>query len=403
MLNKLRNPLYRNSIFLMLSSAVAAGTGFIFWIIAARLYSTEDVGLSSAIVSAMRLLVLLSFLGLDIGFIRYLPEKENKGDFVNSSLTIIGALSIALSLIFCLSVDFIAPPLKLIQKYAPIFVLFVLMTALSTFMGQSIFVAFRRAEYTLYQSTTYLLRIFLLPFLVSFGAIGVFLAFGAGFLLAFIFGILMISRLIPNYIPRPRTSREINDVLHYSFGMYAAKIFESLPNLALPIIVLNMLGAEENAYFFIAWSVMFFLTMPSRMTGMSYLAECSHDSHRLRDRARESLKFVVTLLFLAIAGIYLFGDVILGFFGRQYSESSFLLLKTLAIGCIPYALSIIYASAMMVKKKVKEVVAIYGGIAMLTIVLSYLFVIVFGTIGVAYAWIAANVAVAVGVIVRVLF
>ena len=80
MFSKLRNPLYRNSIFLMLSSTVGAGTGFIFWIIAARLYSTEDVGLSSAIVSVMRLLMLLSFVGLNIGFIRYLPEKENKKD-----------------------------------------------------------------------------------------------------------------------------------------------------------------------------------------------------------------------------------------------------------------------------------------------------------------------------------
>ncbi len=76
MLGKLRNPLYRNSIFLMLSSTVGAGTGFIFWIIAARLYSTEDVGLSSAIVSVMRLLMLLSFVGLDIGLIRYTFRKK---------------------------------------------------------------------------------------------------------------------------------------------------------------------------------------------------------------------------------------------------------------------------------------------------------------------------------------
>ena len=278
-----------------------------------------------------------------------------------------------------------------------------LIAALSSFMGQSIFVAFRRADYTLIQSVASFLRILLLPLLISFGAIGVFLSFGAGFLLAFILGILMLGKLITDYVPKPTISREINDVLHYSIGMYAAKIFESLPNLVLPVIVLNILGAKANAYFFNAWSVMFFLTMPSRMTGMSYLAECSHDQHGLKDKAKESLKFVVTLLLLAISGIYLFGDVILGFFGRQYSESSFLLLKMLAIGCIPYALSIIYASAMMVRKRVKEVVAVYGGIAMLTIVLSYFLITVYGITGVAYAWIAANMVVAAGVILRIVF
>ncbi len=314
-----------------------------------------------------------------------------------------GTLSFVLSLAFCLSAGFIVPSLKIIQKYTPVFVIFVLVAALSSYMGQSIFVAFRRADYTLVQSVASFLRILLLPLLISFGAIGVFLSFGAGFLLAFILGILMLGRLIPDYVPKPTVSREINDVLHYSIGMYAAKIFENLPSLVLPVMVLNLLGAEANAYFFIAWSVMFFLTMPSRMTGISYLAECSHDQQGLKDKAKESLKFVVTLLLLAISGIYLFGNIILGFFGRQYSESSFLLLKMLAIGCIPYALSIIYASAMMVRKRVKVVVAVYGGIAMLTIFLSYFLVTVYGVTGVAYAWIAANTVVAGGVILRILF
>jgi len=31
-----------------------------------------------------------------------------------------------------------------------------------------------------------------------------------------------------------------------------ARILENLPTLVLPIMVVNMLGAEQNAYFFIA-------------------------------------------------------------------------------------------------------------------------------------------------------
>ncbi len=43
LIQKLKDPLYKNSIFLMLSSVTGAGTGFVFWVIAARLYSSEDV------------------------------------------------------------------------------------------------------------------------------------------------------------------------------------------------------------------------------------------------------------------------------------------------------------------------------------------------------------------------
>lgn len=42
-----RDPLYKNSVFMMLSSVTNAGFGFFFWMIAARLYSAEDVGLAS--------------------------------------------------------------------------------------------------------------------------------------------------------------------------------------------------------------------------------------------------------------------------------------------------------------------------------------------------------------------
>ena len=75
-------------IFLMLSSVIGAGIRFVFWVIAARFYSAEDVGLASAIVSAMRMIGMLSVLGLDLALIRFIPEKEKKSETVNSALVI---------------------------------------------------------------------------------------------------------------------------------------------------------------------------------------------------------------------------------------------------------------------------------------------------------------------------
>ncbi len=40
---KLKDPLYKNSIFIMLSSITNAGSGFFFWMVAARLYSADKV------------------------------------------------------------------------------------------------------------------------------------------------------------------------------------------------------------------------------------------------------------------------------------------------------------------------------------------------------------------------
>jgi O-antigen/teichoic acid export membrane protein len=68
-----RLSLYRNAIYLMLNSAMYALTGFFFWIVAARLYPPEVVGLVSSAIAAIGLLSLLSTVGLDYGLLRFLP------------------------------------------------------------------------------------------------------------------------------------------------------------------------------------------------------------------------------------------------------------------------------------------------------------------------------------------
>jgi len=44
----LSDPLFKNAYFLMFFSLTSAGLGFFFWVIAARFYSTADIGLASA-------------------------------------------------------------------------------------------------------------------------------------------------------------------------------------------------------------------------------------------------------------------------------------------------------------------------------------------------------------------
>ena len=44
-----KDPLYRNSMYLMATSVVSAGFGFLFWILAAKLYPKEDVGIATAL------------------------------------------------------------------------------------------------------------------------------------------------------------------------------------------------------------------------------------------------------------------------------------------------------------------------------------------------------------------
>ena len=68
----------------MLSTGVMAVFGFFFWIINARLYSAEQVGIGTTIISTMTLIPSFSILGLGNGLIKYLPMSDRKNKKIST-------------------------------------------------------------------------------------------------------------------------------------------------------------------------------------------------------------------------------------------------------------------------------------------------------------------------------
>ncbi len=136
-------PLYKNSIYLMLSSVIMAGFGFFFWTINARLFSAHDVGLATTLISAATLLVSLSGLGLGIALIRFLPASKNKSHKINSCLTVALLFSVIVSTIFLLGINVFSPGLAFVQKNLYYSILFIVFTGsfLLFTMVESVFLA----------------------------------------------------------------------------------------------------------------------------------------------------------------------------------------------------------------------------------------------------------------------
>ena len=95
----IKDPLYRNALLLITSSAVATGLGFFFWMVVARLYTETEVGFGAAIISAMSLLAALSRLGFGFTIIRFLPKAKDPQQMINSCFTLSGIVSLALAAI----------------------------------------------------------------------------------------------------------------------------------------------------------------------------------------------------------------------------------------------------------------------------------------------------------------
>ena len=73
--------LIRNSLYLMASTVVTAGLGYVFWSIAAHAFTSREVGTSSAVISLCSTVALLTYLGSSATLIERLPASERSSEW----------------------------------------------------------------------------------------------------------------------------------------------------------------------------------------------------------------------------------------------------------------------------------------------------------------------------------
>jgi len=399
------DPLYRNSYFLLLATAIPSILGFVFWMIAARFYTPSEIGIVVALISAINLLAGFSRLGLEFGIIRYLPNEPKKGELINSCLTIIVLVSALLAIIFIISSDLWTSSLSFIKgtEFTPLFIMFTVFFALTLFQ-QRVFLAFRRAEFTFSQALiNSSLKLVLIPLFTSLGSLGLFIAWGLPTVIAMLLNLFVFTPyLYRGYFPMPRVEkRVVNEMFHFSFGNYIAENLWYLPSRLFPLLIISILSAEMTAYFYIAWSIALILYIIPSVVGDSLFAEGSYNRENLRNIAISAIKFAFLILAPALLFVFIFGDKILLLFGKEYSENAFNLLRILALTAIPYTFGHFYITMERIRGEVRNIVELYGLVAALSIGIGYLLMLRIGIIGAGLGWLFAYVVAISLVIYRV--
>ncbi|MBA7642412.1 hypothetical protein ES703_50105 [subsurface metagenome] len=177
----LQDPLYKNSYFLIGTSGTTALLGVVFWIVVARFYPPDDVGLATALISATGILVLVAKLGFDFGLMRYLPQESDKRGMLNSFYTIVGLFSLLLAIIFVAGLGIWSPALLFIQNDITILLPFIMFVPIHSLwmLQSSTFVGLRSTKFLFINSIiTGVSKIPLPIVLVSFGMLGIFLSWG---------------------------------------------------------------------------------------------------------------------------------------------------------------------------------------------------------------------------------
>lgn len=382
------DPLYKNALFNMSGTFVLGGLGFVFWIVVARLYNTEQVGIATTLISIMTLLSSFTILGLGSGLMRHLPKSSRKNELINSSFIIVMLVTIVASIVFLLGLPVFSNKLLFIRSnilYAILFILFVIIGSWNPLL-ENTFMAFRSAGTILIKDLIIGILKLMLPFaLLVFGAFGIFASASIALAVGVLIGLVI---LIFKLKVRPSFSVNLSltkGILKYSFANYLATFAMNMPSLVLPVIILNTLSAKYAAYYYVAFMIQTSLQIIPSAATQALLIEGSYNETELKKYVKKAIGIILVLLVPAIAIIVLGGNVVLQFFGKNYASEGLQFLRLFSISTLFTAILFIANAIINVKQRIKTLVLLNIIASALTLGLSCAF-ISGGLDGVGWGW-----------------
>jgi O-antigen/teichoic acid export membrane protein len=422
-LNRARSDsLVRNSLYLMSSTVVTSGLGYIFWVFAAHVFTRQEVGIGSAVISLCSTAALLTYLGSSAMLIERLPAREGSSEWtsillrvclVTAGVTAVGTAA-AVPLLLA-SKDY-----RLFFSATPPILIAVVGAAAWTLVNLlgAAFIASRRAGRLLSMQTLVSVTkvVFVLPLAaIGAGAMGLVEAWVASAVLGVAAGAAWFvprmglgrqtglrprrrADVPPDFRPRqyrrPRHRRALAppraDSVRHWLGQHLTSAGGILIPLVLPVLVVIRLGVTQNAYFYITemMGAAFFMVSPS--VASAVFAEGVRARSDLRSLVAKSLRVIAVLLAPAVAVMIVGGKLILGLFGPSYAAAGYALLILLAISALPDAVSNVAVVICRVTQRLGYSTALNLSILVMTLVGAWILMPPMGITGVGVAWLGAQ-------------
>jgi O-antigen/teichoic acid export membrane protein len=378
--------LYRNSLYLMASTVVLAGFGFFFWIIAARGFTTAEVGIATTLISVSTLISSFCILGLNISLNRFLPKSEKRSEMISSSFILVSLAAVLATVIFLIGVNLFSPKLSFLTSnflYVLTFIFFIVILSLNSLID-SVFIAYRASGNVLFKNTILsALKIGFIFLFVSFGAYGIFSSFATSMAISFFVSLVI---LIYKFNFRPVffiDTTLVRKLGKFSIGNYVSSLLASTPLLILPVIIVNTIGASAAAYYYIDTMILgLLLTIPSSVS-QSLLTEGSHDESLLKQHIIKALKITYLLLIPSVFIAFFFGDYVLQFFGQDYADDAFRFLQIISISALFMPISMFISAIMKIHQEIRDLV-IFNLIGCVLILSSCYVLASFGLVGIGW-------------------
>lgn len=364
------NSLFRNAVYLMMSTVVLSVLGFVFWIFVAHLYSPAQIGSASALIATMSLVSYISYIGLNSSLVRFLAKSANPSADINASIVTVGGVAaVASAAVLVFGGSLFTDNLAFFHDHPTGMVLFVLMTVVSTLntLTDSVFISKRRAKFhTIAYAVFGTVRLIVPMLLVAIGAMGIFLAFVVAAGISLLLSLLFMWRGCDYHPFTAPNWRFIVDSRRYTTHNYVANLLTSLPGQLLPTFILVNLGATQTGFFSMAWTMANLLyVIPSAITN-SLMAESSHDPREQSRNLAHAIRIMVMSLVPIVLLAILVAPYLLELFGMQYSRHSTEAFQILALVTFFLAANSVGTTIMNLENRSGSVVIVQAIIVVMT-------------------------------------
>ncbi|MGH2771541.1 MAG: lipopolysaccharide biosynthesis protein [Actinomycetota bacterium] len=391
--------LLRNAYALAVNTAGTSVLGLAYWLVAARNYSPEIVGLSSAAISAALLISTISQLNLAEALARFLPIAGSQSRrFIRSSYAVTAGLALiiglaAIPLIRLLPVTALGEPrLEIwICLTAALWCVFALQDGALTGLRRATWLPIENAVFGG----------------LKLGFLAVFVSISPRFGILASWVIPMALVLVPVNLLMFRKAltadaggssdggarglgQMVPGIRRFVAFDYLGALFLLATTQLLPVLVTWRLGGRANGYFYVAWVMTAALDLAVTNICMSLTVEGAHEESRLSSLASTLGRRLAIAAAVGVPAGVAAAPMVLSLFGDGYRSNSTAVLRLLILAAPFRILIALWMSTARVRRLTSRITVMQACAATGVLTSSWLLMPSLGLTAVGWAQLAGQ-------------
>jgi O-antigen/teichoic acid export membrane protein len=388
-----------NSLALIGAKVATLGLGFLFWLVAARFYSPDVVGLAAGVVAAVLLCTQLALFGVGSAVITLLPkDREHPARLVDNAITLTTLTGLAVGALFVALAAGAFPELGAVGRSPAYAALFGVMSALGTvgIVLDQASTTLRRGDQALTRGVLNgVLSLAALALLVlasrSAGSLPIFACWVVGGAAACLLGAVQLAGVMQRYRFRPRlTAATARRLVAVGLPNHALTLADRAPGLLLPVLVTETMSPATNAYWWALWMMAWVVFIVPVQVGMTLFAEVADRPQDVDQLIRHAVRSSVALGLGAAVVMIALADIALSLLGPQYSAAGATPLRVLVLGVVPLAFLQAYYARCRATRRLREAVTTAVASGTLSVLVTIVAGVGVGLTAMAAAWVTSQ-------------